>query len=98
MAYYHENREVIDNAINALPDYSKSQEEEVEIVRLPKDVMTLIHGVSKEGETIADTLKRVLTQSTNAMGEGVDKTEVENQIVEVNELIDNMVIDGLKSA
>ena len=98
MAYYHENREVIDNAINALPDYSKSQEEEVEIVRLPKDVMALIHGVGKEGETIADTLKRVLTQSTNAMGEGVDKTEVENQIVEVNELIDGMVFEGLKSA
>lgn len=93
MAYYHENREVIDNAINALPDYSKSQEEEVEIVRLPKDVMALIRAKSNEGETIADTLTRLFSQDTTPMG-----TEVENQIAKVNELIDGMVLEGLASA
>ena len=96
MEYYHENREVIDNAINVLPDYTQSQDGEIEIVRLPKDVMDLIRAKSKVGETIANTLRRILAPST--MCESVENTEVENQIVRVNELIDNMVLEGLASA
>ena len=92
MAYYHENREVIDNTISALPDYSQSQEE-FEIVRLPKEVVALIRAKSNEGETIADTLKRLFSQDTTPMG-----TEVENQIAKVNDLIDGMVLEGLASA
>ena len=90
--YYQTNREVIDNTINALPDYTQSQEE-VEIVRLPKEVVALIRAKGNEGETIADTLTRLFSQDTTPMG-----TEVENQIVEVSELIDNMVLERLASA
>ena len=92
MDYYQTNREVIDNTISALPDYSQSQEE-FEIVRLPKEVVALIRAKSNEGETIADTLKRLFSQDTTPMG-----TEVENQIAKVNELIEGMVVERLASA
>ena len=67
MAYYHENRKVLDNAINTLPDYSKSQSDEIEVVRLPKDLITSIRSKGVEGESIVDTLKRIV--------DGVEKVE-----------------------
>ena len=60
MAYFHENKEVIDNAIASIPTFAQDVGEEVEMVRLPKVLMDVIRSKGVEGESIVDTLKRIV--------------------------------------
>lgn len=62
MAYYHENKLVLDDAIASIPNYA--QDEEFEVVRLPKSLADRIRANGVEGEGFVDTLKRIV--------EGVD--------------------------
>ena len=64
MAYYHENKPLLDDAIASIPNYDQDVGEEVEVVRLPKCLADRIRAKGVEGESLLDTLKRIV--------EGVD--------------------------
>ena len=84
MAYYHENREVLDNAINTLPDYSKSQSDEIEVVRLPKSLANAIRSKGGDGESIVDVLKRIVDGvEVHAKVEHTHHDEVDELIAEI---------------
>ena len=69
MAYYHENKLVLDDAIASIPNYA--QDEEFEVVRLPKSLADRIRAKGVEGETIVDTLKRIVEEENAAKADDV---------------------------
>ena len=87
MAYFHENKEVIDNAIDSIPSYGRNVGEELEVVRLPKSLVDKIRAKSCEGESIVDVLKRIVEGEENA---NVEKVTYNHDHREIDALVEEI--------
>ena len=84
MAYFHENKEVIDNAIASIPNYGRDVGEEFEVVRLPKSLANAIRSKGGDGESIVDVLKRIVDGvEVHAKVEHTHHDEVDVLIAEI---------------
>lgn len=72
MAYYHENKPLLDDAIASIPNYDQAVGDEVEVVRLPKSLADSIRAKGIDGETIIETLTRIV-EGADANAKGGDE-------------------------
>ena len=72
MAYYHENKPLLDDAIASIPNYDQAVGDEVEVVRLPKSLADSIRAKGIDGETIVETLTRIV-EGVDANAKGGDE-------------------------